>query len=146
LTVDDRGKVKEPIKTITTADYLRFILPSLLGILLFMVPLSIEGKITIPVAFLANQLEGLLMGVLPALMTVLLFIVVLLSVWMTIGKPDSLAENTFMRGLFDVHPVWLIVRVVGFLFAAMTLLEFGPSWIWSEDTLHGWEMGRLAFC
>ncbi|MFC0561721.1 YjiH family protein [Halalkalibacter alkalisediminis] len=106
----------------------------MLGIFLFMVPLSIDGKITIPIAFVANQLEGLLIGVLPALMTVLLLIVALLSAWMTIMKPQSLAENAFMRSLFEVHPAWLIVRIVGFIFAAMTLLEMGPVWIWSEYT------------
>lgn len=135
MTVDESEKVKEPIQYKPVAsDYARFILPSLFGIFLFMVPLTIDGKITIPVAFIAKQLEGLLIGVLPMTMTLLLLIVAVLTAWMTLLKPPFMANHAFMRSLFEVHLAWLVVRVVGFLFAAMTLLEVGPSWIWSEDT------------
>lgn len=115
-------------------DYLRFIIPSMIGIFLFMIPISIGGRITIPVAFMAKQVETLLFGVLPTIMTLLLFIVAVMTTWVTLFKPKALLENHFMNALFYVQPIWLYVRIVGLIFAVMTLFKLGPEWIWSEYT------------
>jgi len=115
-------------------DYLRFIIPSLIGIFLFMIPITIDGGITIPVAFMANQIESLLGSLLPAIMTVILFIVAGMTTWVTLFKPKALLKDHFMKALFYVHPMWMYVRIVGLIFAVMTLLKLGPEWIWSEYT------------
>ncbi|WP_247747448.1 YjiH family protein [Alkalihalobacillus sp. BA299] len=114
--------------------YLLFVIPSLLGIILFMTPLQFDDGITIPVAFLAKQLEGLLSGILPWLVTVILFFVSILTGWLSLLKPKKLLKSEVIKALFLVHPAWFITRVFGFIFAAVTLLEIGPEWIWSEYT------------
>lgn len=115
-------------------EYMLFILPSLLGVFLFMVPIPNEDGITIPVALMASYVEGLLYEALPFTMTVILFIVALLTSWVTFMKPDVMMKNRFLKGLFLVHRGWWFVRILGFVFAVMTLFELGPEWIWSENT------------
>lgn len=138
MTSSDNGmqKKKPTAKPLPLKGYLLFIIPSLLGIFLFMTPLPFgeDAAITIPVAFLAKQLEGLLVGVLPALVTLILFFVALLTGWVTLFKPKRLMKNELLRALFDVHPTWFVIRVIGFILATMTLFEVGPQWVWSEDT------------
>lgn len=115
-------------------DYLRFIVPSLIGIFLFMIPLTFNGEITIPVALMAKQVESMLYGVLPTVMTVILFLVAVMTTWITIFKPKTFLENQFIKALFYVQPIWLYVRIVGLIFAVMTLFKLGPEWVWSEYT------------
>jgi nucleoside recognition membrane protein YjiH len=50
-------------------DYLYFIVPSLVGIFLFMIPIQYNGEPTIPVALLANWVESGLSSSLPYIMT-----------------------------------------------------------------------------
>ena len=46
-------------KKFTAADYLKFIIPSIIGVLLFMFPFKVEGETTIFVALLAGKLTDL---------------------------------------------------------------------------------------
>ncbi|WP_138416527.1 YjiH family protein [Aquibacillus sediminis] len=127
-------KHKKAGERFTTRDYLRFIIPSFIGILLFMVPVSYDGEISIPVALMASMVEEVLYDGLPVTMTVLLFIVAVVSTIVTYAKPKWIMKLDFMKSLFYVHPVWLFVRVIGFVLAAMTFWEIGPEWVWSVDT------------
>ena len=56
------------------SDYLKFILPSLLGVFLLMVPFQYEGETTIMVALLANLLTAKLDAILPTI--ILIFIAI----------------------------------------------------------------------
>jgi nucleoside recognition membrane protein YjiH len=127
-------KKKEEKKSRGLSDYLLFLIPSLIGIGLFMVPISKEGAITIPVAFMAKHLEGMIIDHLPGILTIMLAIVVIFSLAATISKPILIMRNGFLKSLFLVHPLWLFVRVLGFAFATMTLLQMGPEAVWSGDT------------
>ncbi|MGS0730794.1 YjiH family protein, partial [Shewanella sp. 0m-11] len=52
------------IKTILT-----FIVPSLIGLLLFMMPISYQDALTIPIAIISKGLQNLLSGVIVAMVT-----------------------------------------------------------------------------
>ena len=53
---------------------LKFIIPSLVGILLFMTPIMINGQFTIPIAFLSNLVVDTLESVLPLIAVILISI------------------------------------------------------------------------
>ncbi|ERN53955.1 YjiH family protein [Alkalihalophilus marmarensis] len=128
---------KEKRKIETTyqlKDYMKFIIPSLFGIFLFMIPLTYNGEITIPVAFMAKQVEGLLGGMIPSLMTFILLFVAIMTIVVTKLEPKALVKKPLMKTLFHVKPVWVYVRILGMLFAVMTLFQIGPEWIWSDYT------------
>lgn len=58
----------------TVKDYLKFIIPSVLGVLLLMFPLKVEGQTTILVALFASTLTGLLEPILPAIILIVIAI------------------------------------------------------------------------
>lgn len=117
-----------------TRDLLLFILPSLVGILLFMTPLSYDGDITIPVAILAKFVNHTMADILPALITLLICIAGCGSVITKVFKPRAIMDNPFWHSLFNVTPIWLVARIAGVCYGVMTLWQIGPEWIWSEYT------------
>ena len=109
---------------------LKFIIPSFIGILLFMTPLKINGQFTIPIAFLSNYLVEILNNVLPFIATVLISISAIGSILIKIFKSD----NKILNSLFNVPLIWMIGRIVGMIFAIFTYFQIGPEFIWSDST------------
>ena len=114
--------------------YLKFIIPSLIGVLLFMIPLQIAGEMTIPVALLAKWLQELLAAFLPALATIMILISAVFTMLTNFAKPSWIMDRPLLKSLFDVSLFWAVTRAVGAAFAVLTLFQWGPGWIWSENT------------
>lgn len=119
---------------ISSGGLLKFILPSLIGVMLFMVPISINGEITIPIALLSNFILDNFSEVLPTLTVVLITITLVGTVLTKLFKPAFIINSSFFSTLFNVGPLWFISRLIGGIFAISTLLQIGPEWIWSGDT------------
>ncbi|OYD06608.1 YjiH family protein [Paludifilum halophilum] len=101
---------------------------------LFMIPFSYEGEITIPVALLAGWVEENFAEILPSVMTAIIGLTVLGSLLASLAKPSFIMNRPFFKSLFHVTPLWLATRILGLLFAVLTLFQWGPEWIWSENT------------
>jgi nucleoside recognition membrane protein YjiH len=112
----------------------KFIIPSLIGLFLFMFPLSINGKITIPIAFLSGWIQNILYGFIPEIMLVIITITFVCTLITKIWAPKKIVNSSFWNGLFNVTNVWFIIRILAVIFAYITYFEWGPEWIWSEDT------------
>ncbi|AST93840.1 MULTISPECIES: YjiH family protein [Sutcliffiella] len=121
-------------KAHSTSDILKFAIPSLIGILLFIFPIPIDGGFTIPVALLANTLEGWLHAVIPAIMTILITFIGIATVVFKLVKPASIKEGTFFYSLLNVSIFWTVVRVVGMILVIMTFFQIGPEAVWSDYT------------
>lgn len=109
-----------------------FIIPSLLGLLLFMTPIAYEDGVTIPIAILASEFKALLGASAPTVVTGLICIAAALSVITTVFKP--LHDKALLSTLFLTSYPWLILRVLGAVFAVMTVNGVGPELIWHEYT------------
>lgn len=116
------------------SDYLKFILPSLLGVFLLMFPFQYEGEATIMVALLANLLTGRLDAILQIIILIFIALSAILTLMNKIVQPKFIQQNKFLRELFNVSLVWTMVRFVGLVLAVMTYFEWGPTFIWSMDT------------
>lgn len=99
-----------------------------------MIPINFDGEVTIPVALLADWIQSLLEGTLPTIMTVIITLTVILTLFATIAKPTFIMDKPFLKSLLYVRPVWVIARVLGMIFAIMTLFKLGPEAIWSDAT------------
>ncbi|RSD27225.1 YjiH family protein [Mesobacillus subterraneus] len=121
-------------KTRSTGDLLAFIVPSLIGIFFFMLPISYKGEITIPIAVLSGWLQDLLGGALPAIMTVIIVLTLIGTLLIKTVRPEVLNRNSFLKALFDVPVIWLVARILAAIFAVMTLFQIGPEAVWSENT------------
>ncbi|MFD1008258.1 YjiH family protein [Oceanisphaera ostreae] len=113
---------------------LMFVLPSLLGVLLFMTPVSYNGDLTIMIAVLAKSLQAALADTLPMIVTVLICVSAVLSLLVTVFKPMAVLKNSFLNTLFNISPVWLISRLLGAVFVLLVYSQVGPEILYSGDT------------
>ena len=119
---------------ITLKDNLKFIIPSIIGILLFMIPIKHEGDVTIPIAILSGMLVNFLDEYLVYIITGTLVISAILSLVTTLFKPTFITNNKLLNSLFNTAPLWLTSRVIGGIFGVLAAFQIGPEMIISLDT------------
>ncbi|MEC7939987.1 MAG: YjiH family protein [Pseudomonadota bacterium] len=111
-----------------------FLIPSLIGLFLFMAPISYQGDLTIPVAILAKSIQAIFGEYLVSIITAIVAFMSVASVLSTIFKPTFITSNSFLNGLFNPSPLWLAVRLIGGAAAFMAFFQVGPELIWEENT------------
>lgn len=121
-------------KNKNTFNLLKFIIPSTIGVLLFMTPMNIDGKVTIPIAFLANFFVDILGNNLLHLATLLISLSAIGSILTKTIKPKFIINNSYLKHLFDVTPIWLLARILGMIFVVCANFKIGPEMFWSMDT------------
>ncbi|WP_077623517.1 YjiH family protein [Sediminibacillus massiliensis] len=127
----------------TILDHLKFIVPSLIGIFLFMTPMkSEEDGITIPIAILSNWLQEKLSGQLSAIMMIIIAITAIASLAAKLAGRESLKRFPFFQQLLQVSWFWVITRLLAMVFAIMVFFELGHEAIYSPDT-GGFILGDL---
>ena len=114
--------------------WITFLVPSLLGILLFITPVSVGDQVTIPVALLASSLKSFLDEHLPAILVSIIAFTGLFTVGTKLLNLRFIKQSKFLSGLFDVSPLWTIVRLLGLAFALIVFFEVGPAPLRSDDT------------
>lgn len=125
-------------KSCNSSSFYKFLIPSLIGLLLFIIPLpygsmfSIEGlsSVNIGIGFLAELIKIALSNYL----NYIALIVIVGSAILSILCKFINIKNDFLKSVLDVNLFWLIFRILGGLFIAMTVLDFGPEFIKSEVT------------
>lgn len=118
----------------TLRQLLIFLIPSLLGVLLFLTPIVYEDKVTIGLGVMADALKSGLSAWLPAIATGLLMFSATLGLFASVLKPKWITERHALNEMFNLSPLWLGLRVLGAVFAAMTFWQFGPEWVWNTNT------------
>ncbi|WP_172371253.1 YjiH family protein [Sporosarcina jiandibaonis] len=121
------------MKKYTLSTWLLFLIPSILGILLFMIPVKLTGDWKVPIATLADILSGFIAPIMPWTATVILIIAALGSVLYLIKGKDA-EDTSFTTNLFSVSIFWVITRIIGAVFALLVVLQVGPEAIWNENT------------
>lgn len=127
-------QVQNNTKKYTLKNYLTFIIPSILGIFLLMIPISFNGEVTLVVAIWADFIDkylGFAMPTIAAIIICLSFVVAILTKWL---QPAMIFQSNLLRSLFDVGPIALITRGLGTIFVILSLFQLGPEWIWSDAT------------
>lgn len=129
-----KQQIDDQMKQTSSSRLMKFIVPSLVGIFLFMIPISYDGEITIPVAILAGMLQDGIGPHIPKIMTAIIAVTVIGSLGTYLFKPKAIVNKPFLNTLFNVNIVWQLIRLVGLIFAVMTLFKLGPEAVWSENT------------
>src|SRR5699024_3220798 len=90
---------------------LKFILMSILGIILFLIPITVtedgEKQTTLPVAFLAGLLKDLLGDAMPLIIVIIITISGVLSIVCSTVLKNKLKPEGLMNNAFNVKLVWL---------------------------------------
>ncbi|MEN2767236.1 YjiH family protein [Ornithinibacillus xuwenensis] len=115
-------------------EHLKFIIPSLIGILLFIIPVQTKDGFTIPIAILANWIQDLLADQLSFIMMIIITLTAFLTVLAKIIGRDRLDKTPFFQNLLLVNWFWTITRVLAAVFAIMVYYKIGPEAVHGEDT------------
>ncbi len=125
-------------KKYSFATKLNFIVPSIIGLILFMFPLYIDGNVTILVAILSGNLQATFANVIPTILVVLCLISMLGAILYQM-KIKWVQSIPLASQLFRVNPIWLSIRIFAFIFAAM--IYFGVDF----EMITGGNTGGMVF-
>lgn len=128
------NNAQQPEQSQPKGNFWVFFIPSLIGLFLFMAPVSYEGDITIPVAVLAKSLQAALGNSLVSIITGIIAFMALASLLCRVKTPAFIAKSEFLNGLFNPTPLWLAVRLIGGLAVIMSYFQVGPMAVWEENT------------
>ncbi len=112
----------------STRDIALFLIPSILGIVLFMIPVPVDGSWTIVVKVISDSIGAVLADFLPLLCVIIVTASAELGV-LSLGKPSFITSYPIIDKTFTATPVWAIIRVIGCIFIWLTYLGIG-----SEDS------------
>lgn len=113
----------------------KFMIYSLIGVLLFITPLPWNGDWSVGVGILA----GILRSLLPAntLQVFAVFVVVSSAVLTLLAKysrPQFLEKMPKVKALFAPNILWILLRMIGAIFIVMIFFQIGPEWVINENT------------
>lgn len=136
---DQGSALAEPVggSVHSRGNYFKFLIPSLLGVGFFLLPVYVDGKWTIPMGVLSDGLKTQAEGVMPGV--VLLIVILSLSGSFGVSiyrwRQSPLKVSAFWHS-FDVTWPWLVMRALGTIVGLCIFFQWGPEWLWGERTGH----------
>ena len=101
---------------------LNFLIPSIIGVIIFMIPVKFDGEWTIIVKIFADFIAKTIGDYLPVLCTIIITISFVMSVLASFNV-KFIKENKLLDQTFSVTPVWLVLRILGFIVVWMVVLK-----------------------
>lgn len=121
-------------KYTTTKNLLKFILGSAFGILMFLIPIPQGESFTTLLDFVKSFIKNAFGSSLPYVLTVLMVIAAVMSLYDYFCKPEWIRKNHLLKKAFTTTPFYLVSKVVGAIVAVMVVFGCGPEFITSIDT------------
>lgn len=115
-------------------EIIKFVMPSVVGIILFILPLNYAGSINIGIGYMADLFKEYFGEYLPALMTVVVLLSTIVSIITVIFKPKVIINNEFLNECFYITPIWITFRIIGSIFILSTFFKVGPEFMHSPAT------------
>lgn len=112
---------------------LRFALPSLLGVLIFLTPIPWDGHLTIGIGIITGWIRALMGDYGLHFVVSLTVISSVMTLLGSVLKVDWIQRRRGLKNLFDVPTVWILLRLAGMSFALIYFFQFGPALLRSED-------------
>lgn len=98
-----------------------FLIPSIIGIILFMIPVKFGGNWTVTVKIIADLIGGVLGAILPILCVIIVTVSAIGSL-IGLAKPKFITERAILADTFCTSPAWAIIRTLGAIFIWMTYI------------------------
>lgn len=111
--------------------FLKFFIPSLIGVLIFLVPISINGKVNLIVNIIIDKTKEMVGGAL------IPFVILILGVSAVFSFISLFNKNLFKgywKDIFQVKASQVAIRVAAFIMSILIYFKLGPEFIWSKNT------------
>ena len=122
------------MKFLRSKSFWRFLIPSLIGIFLFVTPLQYKGEPNIPIGILADLLKTFVGEHFLTVSWVLITVGSILTILHKIFKFKLLKLNAKVDSTFSIGGFWFLVRMVGCVLINMIYFGFGPEFLIGENT------------
>ena len=119
-------------RSATTATWLKFVIPSAIGAMLFLMPVPGGETWTIPFGILIDWVNANFGDLVTWTLFVVTVISAALSLWYSYGPATP--HVPMMTRYFRASAVWTGLRVLGAIFTVLYVLGIGPEWITSGAT------------
>jgi len=128
---DQNEQVEDLSRSMTL--FMKCLIPSAIGFVLFLVPLNIGGENNIPLAYFANKAVDLL----GASANWILLAVVMISTIVPIllirrANPEDLPK--WLAPITNVGRITIAIRAIAVIFTLSVLFKVGPELLWGEFT------------
>ena len=121
-------------KYTNTTNFIKFLLGSGFGVLMFLVPIPQGDSFTTLLDYLKTFVKNLFGGSLPYILTVIMVVAAVMSLYDYFCKPDWIRNNHYLKKAFSTTPFYLVSKVIGAIVTIMVVFNCGPEFITSIDT------------
>lgn len=115
---------------------LRFLLPSLVGIALFLLPVTIDGKSTILLGYVTDLIKLPLQPHAIAIISSVVTLAALGGGYYLLARPDWKESHPSLHAFCYVEPIWFCLRLLAAIFAVMVYFQVGSEVVWGANTGH----------
>ena len=125
-----------------------FLIPSIIGIAIFMIPIQVDGTWTIVVKVIADIIGNALGDFLPILCLIIVTASAILGV-ASLRHPSFITTYPVIDETFTTTPIWAVIRVVGCIFIWLVYLGVGAEdegsflWMFTNADTGGFVLGDL---
>ncbi len=98
-----------------------FLVPSIIGIALFMIPVQYDDQWTIVVKIIADFISQSVSDFLPLLCVIIVTMSAVLGI-IFLGKPNFIATYPIVANTFSTTAIWVLIRIIGAVFIWLTYL------------------------
>lgn len=122
------------IQNPTRAQIMRFLIPSLIGAAVFLLPIWIDGNMTIPIGIVSGYLADVIAPWVAYFMLGITAVSALGGLVASLAKPKFILDKPLLEKLFVCTPTFVVIRIIGTIITYLIFFNAGPEWIWSADT------------
>lgn len=105
----------------STGSLAGFLIPSLIGIFLFMIPVQYDGNWTVVVKIIADIIGSSMKEGLPVLCVFIVSVSAVLGI-LSLRKPSFITSYPIVHSTFSTTAIWAVIRVIGAAFIWLTYL------------------------
>ncbi len=132
MTTEEQAKTTG--SAITPLVLAKFILPSLVGIFIFLTPVTLDGKSTIVMGVIMDLVRAPFDVFLLEILVGFVGVTVLGAGYFLLCKPAWETSRPLFFAMFETTPGWFLMRLLGASIGLMVYFEVGPAVVFAPDT------------
>jgi len=113
---------------------MKFVVPSLIGILIFLTPVTVGGKSTIIMGVIMDFVRAPFNSFLLEILVGFVCVTVVGAGYYLARKPQWEANRPLLHAMFETTPGWFAMRLLGAGIGLMVYFQAGPAVVFAADT------------